>query len=159
MKHHHACVGKNDEWLTPPEIIRSLGAFDLDPCTPSVRPWDTAATHFSLPMDGLTAKWFGRVWLNPPFNRYARPKWMEKMAQHGNGMMLVPAATETDAFESFVWQHATAVCFLSGRPHFHFVDGARAKFNSGTAICIAAYGYDNRLALENAKLGRVVIPK
>jgi len=24
----------NDEWLTPPEIVHSLGKFDLDPCSP-----------------------------------------------------------------------------------------------------------------------------
>ena len=30
-----------DEWLTPPEIIKSLGEFDLDPCSPINRPWAT----------------------------------------------------------------------------------------------------------------------
>lgn len=32
-----------DEWLTPPYIIDSLGVFDLDPCSPINRPWDTKA--------------------------------------------------------------------------------------------------------------------
>ena len=27
-----------DEWLTPLEIIRALGEFDLDPCSPVRRP-------------------------------------------------------------------------------------------------------------------------
>lgn len=31
---HEATLGKNNEWLTPPEIIKSLGEFDLDPCAP-----------------------------------------------------------------------------------------------------------------------------
>ena len=30
---HSHSMGK-DEWLTPPEIIYSLGEFDLDPCSP-----------------------------------------------------------------------------------------------------------------------------
>ena len=33
-----------DEWLTPPNILRALGAFDLDPCAPEKRPWEMAAT-------------------------------------------------------------------------------------------------------------------
>lgn len=31
-----------EDWLTPPEIIQKLGEFDLDPCVPDNRPWDTA---------------------------------------------------------------------------------------------------------------------
>lgn len=48
-----------DEWLTPPELIRALGEFDLDPCAPAKRPWDTAKLHYSLPTDGLKMKWGG----------------------------------------------------------------------------------------------------
>lgn len=158
MKAHQSTVGKNDEWLTPPSIVSALGRFDLDPCAPAVRPWDTAETHISLPKDGLALSWQGRVWLNPPFNRYERPKWMKKMAEHQCGTMLIPAATETEAFHEFVWNRASAVCFLLGRPHFHFVEGTRAAFNSGTAICLVSYGYNDRYALENANLGRVVLP-
>lgn len=156
MKHHQAVVGKNDEWLTPPEIVAALGVFDLDPCAPAVRPWGTAKRHISLPEDGLTAKWVGRVWCNPPFNRYQRPKWMEKMSEHRNGIMLVPAATETVAFENFVFRQADSICFLSGRPHFHFLDGTRAKFNSGTAICLVGYGEENTDILIQARLGMVI---
>lgn len=48
MSGHQSARMKNDEWLTPPEILRALGAFDLDPCAPVVRPWETAAQHFAL---------------------------------------------------------------------------------------------------------------
>lgn len=37
--HHSHKMGK-DEWLTPPQIIKALGGFDLDPCSPINRPWD-----------------------------------------------------------------------------------------------------------------------
>jgi hypothetical protein len=36
-----------DEWLTPQFIVQALGAFDLDPCAPVNRPWDTARTHYT----------------------------------------------------------------------------------------------------------------
>lgn len=156
MKLHQRTEGINDEWLTPPEMLSALGTFDLDPCAPTERPWSTAREHIALPSDGLAAEWKGRVWLNPPFNRYARPKWMKKMARHGNGVMLVPAATETEAFDRYVWCCASAVCFVKKRPHFHFVDGRRAKANCGTAIVLVAYGDENATALRSANLGQTL---
>lgn len=146
----------NDEWLTPREILNALGVFDLDPCAPATRPWPMARAHISLPDDGLAAEWKGRVWCNPPFNRYARPRWMQKMAEHGNGILLVPAATETEAFDRWIWQRAHAVCFIKTRPHFHYVNGERAKANCGTAIVLAAYGLDNATQLSASGLGRTV---
>jgi hypothetical protein len=40
---HQSAKMKSDEWLTPPGILKALGQFDLDPCAPVNRPWDTAA--------------------------------------------------------------------------------------------------------------------
>jgi hypothetical protein len=36
--HTRAFRGKTDCWLTPPEIIRALGPFDLDPCAAPSQP-------------------------------------------------------------------------------------------------------------------------
>lgn len=47
----------SDEWLTPPELIRSLGGFDLDVCSPVDRPWATAAHHYTKLEDGLNSFW------------------------------------------------------------------------------------------------------
>lgn len=153
---HQSPVMGNDEWLTPPEIIRSLGAFDLDPCSPINRPWPTAAHHFHVLDDGLAQEWHGRVWCNPPFGREAI-KWLRRMAKHGNGIALIPARTETEMFYECVWGAADAVLFIKGRPHFHRVDGSRASFNSGAPICLIAYGVHNVAALVNSKLG-IVLP-
>jgi len=153
MKAHQSSTGKNDEWLTPRWILEPLGAFDLDPASPVRRPWPTARHHMTVEDDGLASKWFGRVWLNPPFNRYQRPKWMQAMAGHGNGIMLIPAATETAAFTKWVWKEANAVCFVATRPHFHLVTGERAKANCGCSIALAAYGEDNARILERSRLG------
>jgi hypothetical protein len=157
LSSHQSARMKNDEWLTPPEILDKLGAFDLDPCAPEldVRPWSTARHHYTKSMDGLSLMWNGRVWLNPPFGREAI-KWLRKLAAHGNGVALVPARTETAMFYECVWNVADAVCFLKGRPHFHYVDGRRADANSGAPICLVAYGRDNVDALVKADLGKVV---
>lgn len=153
---HQSARMKSDEWLTPPEILRELGEFDLDPCAPEVRPWPTARDHISRPADGLSANWFGRVWCNPPFGREA-VKWLRRMRDHGNGIALIPARTETAMFFETVWGGADAVLFIEGRPHFHYVDGKRASFNSGAPICLVAYGLSNVLTLERCGLG-VVLP-
>jgi hypothetical protein len=146
---------KNDEWLTPPEILRALGSFDLDPCAPIARPWETAAKHYTIEDNGLAQAWVGRVWCNPPFGREA-VHWLRRMVGHGNGIALIPARTETSMFYECVWGAADAVLFIEGRPHFHYVDGTRAPFNSGAPICLVAYGISNVAALERSKLGHVV---
>lgn len=156
MKKHQKSVGLNDEWLTPRAILDALGSFDLDPCAPVHRPWDTAARHFTIEDNGLVQPWEGRVWCNPPFNRFLRPLWMAKIARHGDGILLVPAAVETKAYFDYVWQSAGAVCFVRGRPHFHYVDGSRSKGNAGTAIALAAYGARNVESLKASGLGKVV---
>jgi len=155
MSSHQSARMKNDEWLTPPEIVRACGEFDLDPCAPVVRPWDTARHHFTVHDDGLAQPWHGRVWCNPPFGREAI-KWLRRMVEHGNGIALIPARTETVMFYETVWGAADAVQFIQGRPHFHYVDGRRAAANSGAPICLVAYGSDNVDALRASGLGVVL---
>lgn len=150
---HQSAKMKNDEWLTPREIVESLGPFDLDPCSPVVRPWSTAIKHFNIHDDGLSQEWMGRVWMNPPFGQEAC-KWMRKLSLHGNGIALIPARTETKMFFDWVWSSANGILFIKGRPHFHYVDGTRAPFNSGAPICLVAYGENNAEVLKSSSLGR-----
>jgi len=153
--HQRSTTDQSDTWLTPPSILEKLGEFDLDPCTPEVMPWETAKKRYTKNDDGLIQPWYGRVWMNPPFGKEAA-KWLEKLSNHGNGIALVPARTETKMFFDYVWGKADAVCFIKSRPHFHYVDGMRAPFNSGAPICLIAYGNKNRLVLETSNLGFVV---
>lgn len=140
--HHRAYRGRTDEWLTPPEIISTLGRFDLDPCAPINRPWDTSDHHFTVEDNGLHRRWFGRVWLNPPYGPDTG-QWLAKLAKHGNGIALIFARTETDMFFRHVWGCASALLFLRGRLHFHHLDGSRAKANAGGPSVLVAYGSGN----------------
>jgi DNA N-6-adenine-methyltransferase (Dam) len=101
----------NDEWLTPLNIIEGLGEFDLDPCSPIVRPWDTAAKHYNINDDGFNQPWEGRVWCNPPYGRETF-KWIDKLATHGNGTALIFARTETIGFHEHIWSRADAIFFF-----------------------------------------------
>lgn len=151
---HQSARMKSDTWLTPPEWIKALGPFDLDPACPANMPWPTASVMYDAPaVNGLESSWFGRVWLNPPFGRQAI-KWLRKLVEHGNGIALIPARTETEMFFECVWGKADAICFTGPhRPHFHYPDGTRAPFNSGAPIALVAYGEDNAKALVKAGLG------
>ena len=150
MGSHQSARMAKDEWLTPPEIIRALGPFDLDPCAPINRPWDTARKHFTRLDDGLDQEWKGRVWLNPPYGRESG-KWLAKLWQHGNGIALIFARTETQMFFDHVWSKADALLFLKGRLHFYHVDGTRAKANSGAPSVLIAYGAENIKALARVR--------
>ena len=148
-----------DEWLTPPGIVGALGPFDLDPCAPIIRPWPTAARHYTREDNGLLKEWVGRVWLNPP---YGTPvivtPWMRRMASHNRGIALIFARTETDMFFEEEWNRASAVLFLRGRLIFCHVSGEPAKANSGAPSVLVAYGPDDRERLEAASLAGKFIP-
>ena len=153
--HHSAKMGK-DEWLTPPEIIKALGVFDLDPCAPVVRPWDTALNHFTIEDNGLLRAWAGRVWCNPPYGRETA-KWLGKLADHGCGTALIFARTETKMFFEEVWGKASGILFLEGRLHFHHVDGSRASANAGAPSALVSYGItDMRIIKRCGIRGRFI---
>jgi len=143
-------MGK-DEWLTPPYILDALCKFDLDPCSPIIRPWDTALKHFTIIDDGLIQEWDGRVWCNPPYGLEAT-MWLKKLAEHGNGIALIFARTETKMFFDEVWGKADSILFLKGRLHFHHVTGEVAKANAGAPSVLIAYGAACGEILRTTKL-------
>lgn len=151
MGAHQSAAMERDEWLTPPHVLRALGPFDLDPCAPVSRPWPMAASHYTAMDNGLAQPWAGRVWMNPPYGQETG-KWMQRLTEHGNGIALIFARTETAIFFPWVWECATAWLFLKGRLHFHFTDGRRSAENSGAPSVLVAYGDNNAQALASSGL-------
>lgn len=156
MGGHQSAAMLKDEWLTPPEILAALGSFDLDPCSPIQRPWDTAQTHFTKLDDGLKKPWHGRVWLNPPYGLEVAD-WLRRLIAHGDGIALIFARTETAMFFECVWRAANAVFFFEGRLFFHHVDGARASANAGAPSCLVAYGENNVDAIKKSGLKGLLV--
>lgn len=148
---HQSARMKNDEWLTPPHVLKALGAFDLDPCAPIKRPWEMAAQHYTAQDNGLQQPWHGRVWLIPPYGAQAAA-WLARLAAHGAGIALIFARTETEMFFEHVWSKASALLFLKGRLHFHFVDGTRAPANGGAPSVLIAYGDQEAETLRSCGL-------
>jgi hypothetical protein len=143
--------GASVTWLTPPEIVAALGRFDLDPCCPENMPWRTAEDMITEQTDGLSINWYGRVWLNPPYGTGIKA-WLSRLADHGNGIALVPARTEVENwFWPLIWERANAVFFFRGRLFFRTIDGKRLG-NAGHGSVLAAYGQRNVDAIENSGL-------
>lgn len=155
--HHSADAGK-DEWLTPPELLGALGKFDLDPCAPVTRPWDTASLHFTVHDNGLVKEWSGRVFCNPPYGRETG-RWLGRCAEHKNATALIFARTETQDWVNHVWNRANSILFLWGRLHFYHVNGVRAEANSGAPSALISYDEENTIALMKSGLpGKLIKP-
>ena len=145
-----------DEWLTPPELIHALGAFDLDPCSPGDRrPWNTAAKHYSIEDDGLRQDWSGRVWLNPPYANSAQ--WLARLAEHGRGTALIFARTETRAWFEQVWPKAAGLLFIRGRVKFHYINGKQGS-TAGAPSVLVAYGDHDAAVLSRIPLPGQYVP-
>ena len=124
-----------------------LGPFDLDPCAADPRPWDCARPTSQSSMTAWRL-WLGRVYLNPPFNRYEVGDWIRKLADHGCGTALLHARTEAGWFEP------------SGRAHQHSCswptdqilspDGSDQPANSGAPPVLVAFGDDDARRLRNS---------
>lgn len=143
-------MGK-DEWLTPPELVHALGEFDLDPCSPIIRPWDTAKKHLTIQDDGLSGNWTGRVWLNPPYGDQCW-KWLHRLSNHKDGIALIFARTGAAGFFREVWNKAHTLLFIEGRLYFYHVNGVRAKHNSGGYSVLVSYNQQNADVLQSCSI-------
>lgn len=153
---HQSINSRTDEWLTPREVMLQMGEFDLDPCSPIERPWNTAKKHYTIIDNGLILPWFGRVWLNPPYGKELE-LWMALMASHNNGMALIFARTDTDAFHKYVFPVADSIFFLKRRISFCNTSGMKSKSGSGAPSVFIAYGeYDSQVLSETKLVGRHV---
>lgn len=130
--HERPIKGVTDVWLTPLSVIESLGTFDLDPCGEAH--WPTANKVYTE--RGLSQNWYGRVWLNPPYSEVEI--WLDRLANHGRGVALVFARTETKWAQKIL-PRASSVFFPSGRLKFHRRDGSIAG-NAGAPSMFLAFG-------------------
>lgn len=139
--------GATDVWITPREITRALGVFDLDPCAASGQPWKHALRNLTERQDGLSKTWTGRVWMNPPYSRNCIEPFVEKFVEHGNGIALVFPRTDTKWFQALT-RSADAMLLKAGRIAFCRLDGAPGKKFLGSLF--VAMGKNNVEALEKS---------
>jgi len=138
------------EWLTPPEMVKKLGEFDLDPCSPINPPFTHAITNYTIEDNGLVKDWFGRVFCNPPYGNDMH-LWLSKLEKHGNGIALVFARTETRLFFEHIWDKADGILFVKGRIRFYHVSGEQGG-TPGAPSVFVAYGKENAKILKNCNI-------
>ena len=126
-----AHVGQNTgdtEWYTPSEYIEAartvLGAIDLDPASnDTANRVVRAAQIFTSEDNGLTQRWDGRVWMNPPYAYPLIEQFCAKLAESVTAgtvpaaVVLVNNATDTAWFHELV-RVAAALCCPLGRIRF-----------------------------------------
>ena len=101
-----------DHWQTPQWLYDKLDAefhFDFDPCP------------LHAEFDGLTIEWGNSNFVNPPYNRIDKPKFIKKAYDEWRKgktvVLLIPAATGTRQFHELILPHAE-VRFMKGRISF-----------------------------------------
>ena len=106
----------NDHWATPKWLYDNLNAefnFDFDPC-----PLDAD-------FDGLSMEWGRSNFVNPPYNRQDKPRFIRKAYEEWlkgkQCVLLIPAATGTKDFHDLILPNAE-VRFLRGRVAFEGVN-------------------------------------
>mgnify|MGYP001240470136 CR=1 FL=1 len=164
MGSHQSARAGTTTWLTPPDILAKLGGwenFDLDPCAAPNQPWPTARHMFTEEDNGLLHDWSafgGRTWLNPPYTNSEIGAWLGRLAEHGDGIALIFARTETEVFHRHVWERCDALLFMEGRLYFHHGDGTRAKANAGAPSVFCAYGSENADILAQCDIPGAFVP-
>lgn len=146
-----------DTWLTPRYILDQLGEFDLDPCAAACNPHWVSKGAMTVLEDGLRQPWLGRVFMNPPFSD-TRP-WLEKHADHGNGISLVPASVESRVWRSRVWSGAAGILLLHGRTRFCNPDGSSTKGRPLRSVALIAWTPEDLQALRDSTLAGVMLEK
>lgn len=136
-------TGEN-EWFTPEpwlELARkTLGEIDLDPASHILAQEHVRAKAFFTAADnGLEKPWFGRVWLNPPYNRALLAPFVGKLVEEWARGRVEQAILLTHNYTDTEWFHAaaraaTAICFPRGRIHFVSPAGDECSPTQGQAF-------------------------
>ena len=138
---------RETRWLTPPSIVEGLGEFDLDPCGAPNHHLAQRTLLLENGDNGITDRWEGRVWCNPPYGKESVP-FLDKLSRHpGGGTALIFARTETRMFFDYVWDRASAVLFIKSRIKFLRADLTEADAAQAPSVLVA-YGDKDAEALR-----------
>ncbi len=167
-EHIEVDANDRDTWTTPREIVDALLRFrtvwDLDPCS-NPRSIVPAATRWTVADDGLSRRWFGAVYCNPP---YSDPTpWMERCASNEADLVVgcIKCDPSVQWWNRYVWK-ASAICLPNHRLEFDPPPGVKPSSNNFASALPLWLNRDQftmahiiRTAFERAfsPLGKVVL--
>lgn len=134
-----------DVWQTPDEIIEMLQPIDVDPCAGRDTTIGQDANYTDLD-NGLTKKWHGRVFVNPPFSD--KKSWLQKAISEKDRteaiFVLTPDGTDTKSWwHEYIAAEADYIWFSRGRVSY-VVPEARAylfdKYEGGETAGSPTFG-------------------
>lgn len=107
---------QHDNWATPKAFYEALseefGGFTFDPCPLAIAP----------SIDGTVMDWGERTFVNPPYSRMPKERFIRKAVEEMRKgklvVMLLPVSTSTAIFHDVVVPNATEIRFLRGRLRF-----------------------------------------
>lgn len=121
------------EWVTPKAYVylarQVMGDIDLDPASSDFAQRNVGARWYYTPeQDGLTLRWFGRVWLSPPNGRGLFPAFTGKLVDEftagrvTEAVALVPNNTDTAWYHRMAAVPGMRACWKTGRIRFETKD-------------------------------------
>lgn len=145
----YAKLNNNKDWNTPKKYCDVVKDFfeeiDLDPCSNDGSILECKIRYQLPEQNGLTLPWRHHTFVNPPYGTGIK-LWFEKAYleyQNGNEiLMLVPVATNTSHWKEWVYNKATAICFLYDTRLKFRVNGSEDNKGAPMACCFIYYGYD-----------------
>jgi hypothetical protein len=155
---HQFGKSMSTNYITPRWLLDRLALFACDPCAASPRPWDCGeGFNFTLADNGLEREWYGLVFCNPPFDSAGIAAWIDRLARHEPGGILLTHARCETAWFQLIWKSATGLLFLDRRIKFCKPDGSTHSHNSGAPVVLAAFGDEAMRRLQNSGLGGALI--
>lgn len=145
---------QTSEWCTPSKYVKLIEDFfdtiELDPCSNENSIVNSTIKFIYPKQDGLILDWnFKTIYVNPPYgkglNGTSIKDWFKKsyyanLYYQSEIIMLVPVATNTKHWKDYVFNKATAICFLSDTRVKFRINGNENNKGSPMSCCLIYYG-------------------
>lgn len=150
-----------NEWYSPVNVIEAarsaMGGIDLDPAScEAANRLVKADVFYTIRDDGMKQPWCGRIWLNPPYGRFA-PKFVERFGklyadgEIEQGCLLLAVHHMTTKWFGALSPFDPIACLPDRRLHF---SGSTERPTHGSVIL--GIGVDRKAFVnEFANLGHV----
>jgi site-specific DNA-methyltransferase (adenine-specific) len=127
-----------NEWATPWDFFNPLNEIFQFTCDVCALPENAKHPKFYSPdIDGLSQKWSGACWMNPPYNNV--PQWVEKAYNEAQRGVLVVALLASRSSETIWWHdyvmRASELWFVKNRLWFS-KGGIRSRSNHASILVI-----------------------
>jgi hypothetical protein len=158
---------ESTEWYTPRPYVDAarevMGSIDCDPASDDIpQQVVKAAVYYTKETNGLTKRWEGNVWLNPPYGfdgkRGNQSRWGQRLIEQyqagitKQAVLLVNAKTSERWFQPL---YAYPICFTHHRIHFYNPGRLSGQPSVGSALVYLGPNVE-RFVQVFRQFGRVV---